>query len=265
LTLLRDLRETTKLLILLELVKREHSKLKTLAERFEMTVQGISDYLKMMTAEGLVHSVGGVYRPTVEGVQYLHDRFSELRRFVESSAKDLAIIDVCWAIAASDVKKDEKVGLMMQDGYLMAYPRKRSTSTGRTLFASKKGQDVAVTELDGIIRLKPGKIVFGKIPGIQRKGSRGADVARLKRLINEENPDLIAVSGASGRALADSAGLKPNIEFSPLQASLEASEKGLKVIYLCTEEHCTDAVSHITERNANSEDKIAFDVISLEK
>jgi putative transcriptional regulator len=265
LTLLRDLRETTKLLILLELVKREHSKLKTLAERFGMTAQGMSDYLKMMTAEGLVHSVGGAHKPTMEGVQFLHDRFSELQRFIESSAKDLAIIDVCWAIAASDVKKGQKVGLSMENGYLKAYPGKRSSSTGRALFGSKKGQDIAVTELDGITGLKPGKLVFGKIPGIHQKGSRGADITRLKRLMNEENPDLIAISGASGRALVDSAGLKPDIEFSSLQASIEASEKGLKVLYLCTEEHCTEGVSHITERNAHSEDKLAFDVISLQK
>jgi len=78
LTLLRDLRETTKLLILLELVKREHSKLKTLAERFGMTVQGISDYLKTMTTEGLVHNVGGVYKPTKEGVQFLPVSYTHL-------------------------------------------------------------------------------------------------------------------------------------------------------------------------------------------
>ena len=263
-TLLRDLRETTKLLILLELVKREHSKLRTLAERFGMTVQGISDYLKTMTTEGLVHNVGGMHKPTKEGVQFLHDRFSELRRFIESSAKDLAIIDVCWAIAASDIRKGQKVGLIMENGYLKAHPGRSSSSTGRALFGSKKGQDIAITELDGITRLNPGKIVFGKIPGIGRKGSRGANLSKLKRLMSGENPDLIAVSGASGRALAGRAGLKPDVEFAPLQASIEAVEKGLSVLYLCTEEHCNEAISHIMERNANSEDKIAFEVISLD-
>ena len=263
-TLLRDLRETTKLLILLELVKREHSKLKTLAERFGMTVQGISDYLKTMTAEGLVHNVGGVYKPTKEGVQFLHDRFSELRRFIESSAKDLAIIDVCWAIAASDIRKGQKVGLIMENGYLKAHPGRSSSSTGRALFGSKKGQDIAISELDGIAGLNPGKLVFGKIPGIEKKGSRGANLSKLKHLISGENPDLIAVSGASGRALAGRAGLKPDIEFGPLQASIEAVEKGLLVLYLCTEEHCNEAISHIMERSANSEDKIAFEVISLD-
>lgn len=261
--MLRDLRETTKLLILLEMIRREHSKLKTLAERFGMTVQGVSDYLRMMTSEGLVHNIGGMYKPTKRGVQFLHDGFSELKRFIESSAKDLAIIDVCWAIAASDIKKDERVGLVMENGYLIAHPRKKSPSTGRALFDGKKGQDIAVTELDGIASLKPGRIVIGKIPGTERKGSRGASIPKLRRLMKEESLDLVAISGASAKALVKSAGLRPDIEFASLAASLEASEKGLNVLYLCGEEHCNEVMSHILERNSSSEDAIDFEVVSL--
>ncbi|MFQ5909956.1 MAG: hypothetical protein ACE5IJ_04450 [Thermoplasmata archaeon] len=264
-TLLRDLRETTKLLILLEMIKREHSRLKTLADRFGMTVQGISEYLKLMTSDGLVHNVGGLYKPTKKGVQFLHDRFSELKSFIESSAKDLVMIDVCWAIAASDIKKREKVGLFMEGGYLMAYPKRTSSSTGRALFDGKKGQDIAVTELDGITKLSLGRIVIGKVPGVPHEGSRGANLSKVRQLIRKENPDLIAVSGPSGKALVDRAGLKPDIEYAPLAASVEASEKGLNVLYLCTDEDCNEAVSRIMERNADSEDEIAFEVVSLEK
>lgn len=264
-TLLRDLRETTKLLILLETIKRDHSKLKTLAERFGMTAQGISDYLKMMTSAGLVHNVEGVYRPTKKGVQFLHDGFSELRDFIESSSKDLAIIDVCWAVAASDIEKEEEVGLFMEGGYLMAYPGRSSSSTGRALFGGKKGQDIAVTELDGITRLNPGKIFIGKTPGVEKRGSRGANLQKLKQLMKSEKPDIIAVLDASGKALADAAGIKPGIEFASLQASIEAAEKGLNVLLICTEENCTEAMSHILDRNVSSEDAITFEVISLDK
>lgn len=264
-TLLRDLRETTKLLILLEMIKRDHSKLKTLAERFGMTAQGISDYLKMMTSEGLVHNVAGTYRPTKKGVQFLHDGFSELRGFIESSSKDLAIIDVCWAIAASDIKKEERIGLLMERGYLMAHPRKSSSSTGRALFGGKKGQDIAVTELDGITRLNPGKILIGKTPGVEQRGSRGANLAKLERLMKAEKPDVIAVTDASGKAFVDAAGTEPDIEFASLQASIEAAERGLNVLYICTEEHCNEAMSYILDRNASSEDAITFEVISLGK
>lgn len=262
-TLLRDLRETTKLLILLETIKRDHSKLKTLAERFGMTAQGISDYLRMMTSGGLVHNVGGVYKPTKKGVQFLHDGFSELRGFIESSSKDLAIIDVCWAIVASDIEKEERVGLFMEGGYLMAYPGKSSSSTGRALFGGKKGQDIAVTELEGITRLNPGKILIGKMPGVEGRGSRGVNLRKLKHLMKSEKPDIVAVSDASGKALVDAASIEPEIEFASLQASIEAAEKGLDVLYICTEEHCNEAMSRILDRNASSEDAITFEVISL--
>lgn len=247
------------------MIRRGHSKLKTLAERFGMTVQGVSEYIKLMTAEGLIHNIGGVFKPTKRGVQFLHDRFSELKRFIESSARDLAIIDVCSAIAASDIKEGQEVGLVMEGGYLRAHPGRKSSSTGRALFSAKKGRDIAVTELDGIVRLNPGRILIGRIPGIRRGGSRKVNLSKLKEVMDSESPDLIAITGASGRAVVDSAGITPDIEFAPLQSSIEAAEKGLDVFYICTEEHCNEAMSQITERNADSEDEIAFEVISLEE
>lgn len=228
-----------------------------------MTTQGVSDYLKIMTTEALVHNIGGVYKPTKKGVQFLHDRFSELRKFIDSSAKDLEIIDICWAIADGDIKKGDRVGLLMEGGYLVASAKRESSSTGRALFDAKSGQDIALSGLEGIARLRAGRIVFGKIPGIRMRGSQGVNLAKLKQLLEKSQPDVIAVSGSSAKALVDRAGIQPSIQFAPLQASIEAAERGLDVLYICSEDHCNEAMSQLMNRNAGSEDEIEFDLIAL--
>src|SRR2546422_5499465 len=97
--LLRDVREGTKLLLLLELTSRRHSRLKGLADKLDMTVAGVSEYVKAMEEEGLAHRVGGEYRATRRGVEFLQERFRTLRAFVESSAREMAIIEQVVAIA----------------------------------------------------------------------------------------------------------------------------------------------------------------------
>ncbi len=126
--LLRDLRETTKLLILLEIVNNRPRALNSIAARLEITVQGASDYVRTMAQEDLVKKIGGEYRATKKGVELLENRMFELKEFVDSSIKQLEIIDICGAIAGNNIRKDEEVGLFMEEGVLVAYSGKDSPS-----------------------------------------------------------------------------------------------------------------------------------------
>src|SRR2546428_7144092 len=101
--LLRNLGETTQLLILLETALRHHAVQRTIADALGMTVQGVSEYLRAMERDGLVQVVDGEYRPTIEGVRVLHERFRGLRDFVDRASKGLSIIDVTAAIAGNEV------------------------------------------------------------------------------------------------------------------------------------------------------------------
>ena len=126
--LLRNLGETTQLLILLETSLRHHAVQRTIAEALGMTVQGVSEYLRAMERDGLVQVVDGEYRPTIEGVRVLHERFRGLRDFVDRASKGLSIIDVTAAIAGNDIERGETVGLFMEGGNLTAYARRESPS-----------------------------------------------------------------------------------------------------------------------------------------
>ena len=114
--LLRDVREATKLLILKEITSRRHSRLRTIADRLDITVQGVSEYMKMMTKAGLVRNVDGDWRATRKGVEFLQEDFLALKEFVESSVKEMSIVDVAEAIAGDDIDVGEKVGLFMEKG-----------------------------------------------------------------------------------------------------------------------------------------------------
>ncbi len=97
-----------------------------------------------------------MYRATKREVDYLHSRISQIRDFVDSSIRDLRIIDVASALAGRDIEEGGQVGLVMEGGRLVAYPHRGARSRGRALHAARKGEDVAVRDLEGIVELKPG-------------------------------------------------------------------------------------------------------------
>ncbi len=62
--MLRDLRLSTKVLILYEMLREPGIGQRSLAEALEVTPQAISDYLKHMEEEGLIDRDGRSTRPT---------------------------------------------------------------------------------------------------------------------------------------------------------------------------------------------------------
>lgn len=253
--LLRDVREGTKLLILLEVTRHRHSRLKGLAEKLDLTVAGISEYVKGMEGEGLMEHVGGEYRATKQGVEFLQDRFRTLRSFVESSARGLAIIDEAVALAAEGVREGEKVGLFMEKGSLVAR-RRPSPSTGIAATAAERGEAVWVRDLEGIVALRPGKITIARLAG--RTGADGA-----RRIARRVRPDAVAVFDARGRTIAAKLAVDPVIEFAVVPGSIEAAQRGLRVLLLCPEDRVAEVVAAIEEASARSEDKIPYETLTL--
>lgn len=261
---LRDLRLSTELLILFEIINDPHIKLKTIAEKLNITVQGASDYLRRMKKEGLVQNVGGELKVTKKGIEILHTNFSELKEFVDSKVTELNIIDVCAAIAKTDIKKGDDVGIFMEGGVLTAYSGRDSDSRGTAFSDAEEGQDVAISDLDGMVSLLPGTIYIMKLPTIREGGSaavpEGAVAAHYKKI----NPHKVGVMDVVSLAAAKKAKIKPDFEFASLTASIEAIEKGLDVMLLGSQDVVHSAVSTIEEINSTIEDKIAYRILTIE-
>jgi len=261
--ILRDVREATKLLILRELTTHRHSRLRTLAEKLDITIQGVSEYMKLMTKDGLVRNVDGEWRATRKGVELLQADFIALRDFVESSIKGMDIVDTCKAIAGENVREGEGVGLFMETGDLVAYPGRDSSSKGTAAHSASKGEVLAVRELEGIVRLHPGKITIFRIPSARGTHARRFDVRKAGKLLKRIEVDVVATSDLAGRVLARKVGLDVDISFSVLPAALEAAQRGLNVLVLCPEDRVAEFIGGIEESNAALEDKIAYETLSL--
>ncbi len=242
------------LLLLYEVTSRRHSRLKGLAEKLDMTVAGASEYVKAMEKDGLIRRAGGEYRATKKGVEFLQERFRALRSFVETSARDLAIIDQAVALSAAEFQEGDRVGLFMEHGGLVAR-RRPSPSTGLAVNAAKRGEPVWVRNLEGIVELRPGKVSIVRVTA--RSPGDGAH-----RALRRVRPDLVAVLDVQAKVIAAKLAVKPSIEFAAVAGTIEAAQRGLRVLLLCPEGRVAEVVAAIEEANARSEDKIPYETLA---
>lgn len=253
--ILRDIRLSTKLLILLEITKKENIKLKTIAEKIGMSVQGVSEYLKIMSREEIVQNIGGKYKPTKKGIEFLHKNFLELKNFVDKSINKLNLIEVCEAIAKNKIKKGEKVGLFMENGILTAYSKKKSSSFGIAMMDADVDDDLGIKNLKGIVKLTQGNLYIIELPSIKDGGSRNVNIEKIKKNYSKFKPDKIAVLDVVGIAVAKKAKLKYDFEFAPIYSIIDAVKKGLDVIVFGTSESIQNLRTAINEVELGDLDK----------
>ncbi len=260
--LLRDLRESTRLLFLYEVVTNRHTRLRTIADRLGMTVQGASEYMHGLDRDGLLTIVDGEYRAT-KGVEFLLRNLRELRSFVEQASRSMAFVEATAALAGAPIHRGDRVGLFMEDGQLVAYPNRPSPSTGIADEEAAKGQDVAVRNLEGIVALHPGRITILRVPSLRNGGAKAIDPAKGRKALRRAGRSVVAAMEVSGIAGARALGLRPRIEFAVLPATLEAAERGVDVLLVVPEERAAEAVQAIEAANAKLEDKIPYESIAL--
>jgi len=260
--LLRNLRTSTRLLFLYEVTTSRHTRLRTIGERLGMTIQGTSEYAHGLEEDGLLSLVNGEYRATKKGIEFLHDRMHELRGFVDRAGREMAFVETTAAMADGSIHRGARVGLFMEDGVLVAHEGRSSPSTGVAVHDASKGEIVGVRDLEGIVALRPGRIVVGRIRSASfgRKGSRGA---ASKRVLRSAQDFMVAALDVEGLVSARELGLKPRIEFGVLPATVEAAERGVNVLLLIPEERVAEAVQAIETANARLEDKIPYETVTL--
>ena len=256
--LLRNLGESTRLLILLETSMRHHAVQRTIADAVGMTVQGVSDYLRSMEEDGLIQVADGEYRPTIEGIRVLQEGFRELRDFVDRTSKGISIIDVTAAIAGNRIERGETVALFMEGGDLVAYAGRESPSTGRAVQPADRGEDLAVTDLQGIVALHPGRITLLRIPSVADGGSRVVDLERARKALRRVDADIVGALDLPAKALANRLRIRVDIRFGVMAAGIEAAERGLDVAILVPEDRVAAVVSAIEEANERLSQKIAY-------
>lgn len=258
--LLRNLRETTRLLFLLEVTTNRHSRLRTIAEQLDMTVQGASEYAHGLEEDGLLAIVDGEYRGTRKGIEFLHDRFVALRSFVDRAGRAMALVETTSAMAHGAIRRGDRVGLFMEGGLLVAYANRESPSHGIAANDAGKGDVVAVRDLEGIVELRPGHIVIARTRGGRRREISPSDA---KRVLRKTRGFVVAANDPDGLAIARQLGLRPRIEFGLVRATVDAAERGVDVLLIVPEERAAEAIQAIEAANAKLEEKIPYETIAL--
>ena len=247
-------------MILLEVATGEYYNLNQIAEKIGITKQGVYEYMKKMKEDGLIEVVEGRFKATVRGIETLFSYLEQLDKYLEERKRKLNIIQCCAAIAGEDIKKGEKVYLLMKNGYLYAYKNKRTSATAIAAENAKKGEDIAIKSVRGIIELSFGKIYLFSLPSITEGGSKKANLEKLKKALEKIKADKIGIIDVVGRASLEKIKVKYDFEFCPIQTALEIVQKGLNVVLVGEDKEIRYAISKIEEHNVNALEEIKYEV-----
>ena len=240
-----------------------HIKQKDISEKLGITIQAISKYFKKLTREGLLESGSerADYRLTPKAIIKLRDEVQTLENYITEVRNDLKIEHAWPAIATQPVKAGQEVGLIMKEGVMYTMPLDTGTAAkGIALADAKPGEDLALKNLHGKVKVQQGKILIVKLPSIRRGGSKAADLAKVKAFYDEFKPDRIGVMGAVGRAVLNKLELKADIEFGISRSAAIAASRGLNVFVLVVGRMVNRMIQEIDQINMKTAGNIIYEV-----
>ncbi len=255
---LRSKRTATRYQILVEIARRQPAvNQQEIADAIGITAQAVSDYLQDLVEQGYVNKHGrGRYEVTKEGVDWLISQTDELRNFVDHVSEDvIGEVETETVLATTEISEGQTVSLTMQEGVLRAMAGDTGSATAVAVTDAEPGQDVGITNVQGVVEYELGTVAVVSIPQVQKGGSAAVDPARIEALAAEH--DLVAVAGTEALAVADRAGLEPDIRFGSAAAVQEAATKGLDVLLLAA----TDVLSRHTDKLR--EQNVSYEVVDL--
>ena len=227
--------------ILSEISKQDpHLKQKDLAQKLGITIQAVSENIKTLIELEYITSKDGrsPYKITQKGIDKVKRDAISLRKYSDSVLETMNHYKTIWpAVAGEDLKKDQVVGLYMEDGVLYAH-KGDENANGIVLEDAEEGSDVALTNLTGLIDMTVGEATIINLPTIKEGGSKTTDLNLIKDVYENGTKsgskiDRIAVAGTISRVIAQKLGLNIDIEFAAPQATANAARKGLNVLALC--------------------------------
>ncbi len=249
--LLRDKKTLTKFLLLYRTATEEPTRLAELASALDMSEQAVSNYVSEMEDEGLIDTGGKRYKPSPKGVEFVGEVLSQLGSFLEDASREIDFISKCTAIADEKIEKGDEVGLFMSEGFLRA-THGSTGSVGIALNDAEEGAPLVVGKLRGMTEMDVGCVY---LIATQGKGDPKGSVGSLERILEDIDYDLLAVENEWNLGLANIMGLKVDIRFAPVQATLMAAEKGLDVAFLLTDRTLDNVISSIDARNRGRPDE----------
>ncbi len=230
---------------------------KSIAVKLGLTPQAISDYIHQLVNEDLVVSTArSHYRVSTKGVNWMLKILRELRDYASMVEQAVTNITVCAAIAESDINQGQAVGLRMKDGLLFATTQTSSGARGIAVSSVRRGEDLDVASIEGLVELTRGRVTILQVPSIQKGGSRQVDLKLLKTQA-ADNQQLGAI-GIEALVSLRRIGIEPHYLYGVTEAALEAAQCGLSFTVVCTD----DAIPGLIKR-LQQEEGLNYELIDL--
>lgn len=259
--LLRDKAGLSRLLVLLELQRGTLTRLRDLADRLGMTVQGVSNYVAELEREGLVRTAQGRYELTPRGVQQLQERLAELKGFVDLSYQRLSVVEQCSALAAGKVRGGQAVGLFLEQGLLVARPGKPSPSQGRAAHDAAAGELLRVHGLSGLVALRRGRLVVLKLPAFEGPQTH-VSARALRAWLRREAPARVGAVGTEAQVLARAAKAEA-LEFAPTHAAHHAAQLGLDAVVLAGPDQVRFVTAELDRLSEDAPEPVRYELREL--
>ena len=240
----------TKFQIMLEIAANQPNvQQKDIAPRLGITSQAVSEYVRELIRDGWLSSHGrSRYTVTREGVDWILRMSRQLHSYAWFVSKVVADISTSTAIADSDLAVGRRASLYMKDGLLYASGNLADRgATGTVVTEAKKGQDVGVRDVEGIIELETATVTIGKVPVIEDGGSGNTDLTRLGRAVKEAR--LVGVMGTEAVVAMKHTGVKPDYLHGVREAAVEAAYCGLPFLVVCSGDKVSVLVQRLEEEN----------------
>ena len=240
----------TKFQILLEIAASQPNILqKNIARKLNITPQAVSEYVRELISDGWLASEGrSRYKVTTEGVDWILKMLRQLQGYCSFVNKVVSDIAVSTAIAGDDISPGQPVSLYMKEGLLFASARlRRGGARGMAASGAKKGGDVGVSQVEGVIELKAGEVVVCRVPGVQEGGSGKTDLVRLKKEVGRGR--LVGAIGNEALVALKSIGVAPGYRYGVGEAVVEAASCGQLFVVVCTDDAATEIVRKLEEAN----------------
>ncbi|MBI4282897.1 MAG: winged helix-turn-helix transcriptional regulator [Chloroflexi bacterium] len=257
--ILRNKNLATKFQILVEIASRgPNIQQRDVAKKLGVTPQAVSDYIKQLSKEGLLTADGrSKYAVTNGGVNWIIKTLRELRSYNAFIEKAVTNISTSAAIAESNLTKGQPVGLIMKDGLLFATEKVGDGARGLASAAAKAGEDVGISNIEGIVKLATGKVTILKVPSIQRGGSSVADFKNLRKEIADRK--LVGAIGIEAIVALRQTTTGFVYAYGATEAAIEAAQSGLAPLVACVDDMVSPLLARLQEQNIN------YDIIDLTK
>ena len=251
--LLRSKNLSTKLQILVEVAANQPDvQQRNIAKRLGISPQAVSDYIRALVADGWLKSDGrSRYRVTQEGVDWIVKELREWQSYSNRVLKVIGGISVSAAVADCSISKGQEIGLSMRDGLLYATDDPNASARGTAASDAEKGEDVGVSNIEGIVPLEVGKVTVVRLPGIRRGGSRRADIDKLKKMAHGRK--MVGAIGVEALIALRKAGVDPDHAYGVMAAVVEAARSGLSPIVACVDDDTADLIRLLEEKGIDYE------------